>query len=146
LAGAVTFRYWASATGAVLTTDNLVERKVRLQGGIALLNLALNLILIPLYGALAAAITTVISDMLLSVGYFQLVNKASLRINPWRELKLHYFLGALLLGAIINLVPGWGEIHMAALVVLIAMLLIYLATSLYFGEEEKAELFIRAQD
>lgn len=146
LAGAVTFRYWASATGAVLATDNLVERKVRLQGGIALLNLALNLILIPLYGALAAAITTVISDMLLSVGYFQLVNKASLRINPWRELKLHYFLGALLLGAIINLVPGWGEIHMAALVVLIAMLLIYLATSLYFGEEEKAELFIRAQD
>lgn len=146
LAGAVTFRYWASATGAVLTTDNLAERKVRLQGEIALLNLVLNLIFIPLYGALATAATAVISDMLLSLRYFQLVNKASLRINPWRELKLHYFLGALLLGAIINLVPGWGEIHMTALVVLIAALLIYLATSLYFGEEEKAELFIRAQD
>ena len=65
LAGAVTFRYWASATGAVLTTDNLAERKVRLQGEIALLNLVLNLIFIPLYGARSSLIV-VISDMLLS--------------------------------------------------------------------------------
>jgi len=67
LASAVTFRCWASASGAVLTTDNLAERKVRLQGEIALLSLTLNLIFIPFYGALAAAVVAVASDALLSL-------------------------------------------------------------------------------
>ncbi len=146
LAGAVTFRCWATATGAVLSTDNLAERKVRLQGEIALLNLVLNLIFIPIYGALAAAITTVLSDVLLSLRYFQSVNKDSLRISPWRDLKIHYFLGALLAGITIELAPGLAEFRIFAFILLIALLLIYVAKSLYFGEEEIAELFVRVRN
>ena len=114
-----------------------------MQGEIALLNLVLNLIFIPLYGALAAAGTTVLSDMLLSLRYFQSVGKGSLRINPWRDLKLHYFFGVLLTGMIIELTPCLTEIRKVALIALMAVLLIYVATSLYFGEEEMAELFVR---
>jgi len=143
LAGAVTFRYWASASGAVLTTDNLQERKVRIQGEIAVINLGLNLALIPLYGALGAAATTVFSDLLLAMRYFQLANKASLKINPWRELKIPCFLGALLLGAIINILPGWFGVRAAVLTVLAAALLLYLILCKYLREEEMAEFFIR---
>jgi O-antigen/teichoic acid export membrane protein len=65
LALAVPFRYWASAAGSVLTTDNLAERKVKIQGIVAVINLVINLIFIPIYGALCAAVTTVICEIIL---------------------------------------------------------------------------------
>jgi len=47
-------------------------------------------------------------------------------------------------GAVINLLPGLEGMRMAILITLMIVLLIYLTASVYFGKEEKAELFIRA--
>jgi len=78
--------------------------------------------------------------------YFQSVNKDFLPISPWRDLKIHYFLGALLAGITIELAPGLAEFRIFAFILLIALLLIYVAKSLYFGEEEIAELFVRVRN
>ncbi len=67
----------------------------------------------------------------------------NLRINPWRDLKMHYFLCALLLGAVVNVLPGWFGVRVAFLIVLAAALLIYLVISKYLREEEVAEFFIK---
>jgi O-antigen/teichoic acid export membrane protein len=60
----------ASSVGATLVTQEHMKIKVKLMGGVAILNIALNLSLIPFYGALGAAVSTVASNILLLIFYY----------------------------------------------------------------------------
>jgi len=64
------FRFVATSVGAVLTTRNHMRVKVRLMGAGALANIVLNFSLIPVFGAVGAAIATVITEVLIMLMYF----------------------------------------------------------------------------
>lgn len=145
LALAVPFRYWASAAGSVLTTDNLAERKVKVQGVVAIINLVINLVFIPMYGALSAAVTTVICEAILAICYFKMVSTFSLTINIWRDLRLHYFIVLICIGAVLqfsNLLSGILWLRTVLLIVLVAALILYMVSPFYLNREEKGELII----
>ncbi|MDO8335211.1 MAG: oligosaccharide flippase family protein [Candidatus Saccharibacteria bacterium] len=60
----------ASSVGAVLVTQEHMVKKVKIMGGVAVLNVLLNIVLIPKYGAVGAAVTTVFSNLVLLVVYY----------------------------------------------------------------------------
>ncbi|MCP5197106.1 MAG: oligosaccharide flippase family protein [Gammaproteobacteria bacterium] len=62
--------FTAASVGATLVTGEYMRKKVKYQGGIAVLNVFLNLILIPVLGSLGAAISSVISNACLLVVYY----------------------------------------------------------------------------
>jgi len=70
LSVATPFRFVANSVGAVLTTRNHMRMKVRLMGAGALVNIILNLGLIPVFGAVGAAVATVITEVLIMLMYF----------------------------------------------------------------------------
>lgn len=70
LSFSVPFMFVAFSAGAVLVTQNHMKLKVKLMLLVALLNVVLNLILIPSYGMLGAASATIISNALLAALYF----------------------------------------------------------------------------
>lgn len=75
LAVAAPFRFVATSVGAVLVTKDHMKKKVGFMGGVALVNVSLNLFLIPVFGVVGAAISAVISDALLLALYLFSVNK-----------------------------------------------------------------------
>jgi len=72
----------ASSVGATLVTQEHMKTKVKLMGLVAVVNVGLNLLLIPIYDAEGAAVSTVISNILLLflyVGFRKIVlNKKEL--------------------------------------------------------------------
>lgn len=60
----------AFSAGATLVTQEHMKLKVKFMGTVALINLVLNFIFIPMYGAVGAAITTVVSNFILLVLYY----------------------------------------------------------------------------
>ena len=60
----------ASSMGAVLVTQKRMKEKVKLMGGVALINICLNAALIPHYGGNGAAISTVLSNAFLLYFYY----------------------------------------------------------------------------
>ncbi len=60
----------AFSTGATLVTQQHMKRKVTYMGSVALINIVLNIILIPKYGAIGAASATVISNFTLLLLYY----------------------------------------------------------------------------
>lgn len=63
--------FLAHNSGAILTTKNYINQKVKYMGVIALLNVILNLIFIPEYGAIGAACTTLFSNLILLTLYMR---------------------------------------------------------------------------
>lgn len=81
LALAVMLHFWAAAPGAVLTTDGHVPRKIWIQGSTAFMSLLLNGLLIPLYGAPAAAGVFALSQLILGTLYTrELVRRAGFSV------------------------------------------------------------------
>jgi O-antigen/teichoic acid export membrane protein len=70
LAFAVPARYVSTFLGSLLTTRSHLARKVRLQVVTAVFNVVLNLLLIPKYGAVGAAVATVATEITLLGTYF----------------------------------------------------------------------------
>jgi len=70
LAVAAPFKFLASSAGAILTTRDFVHVKVRIMGGAAVLNVIMNLLLIPQFGAAGAAVTTVFTEFMLSIIFY----------------------------------------------------------------------------
>lgn len=60
----------AFSAGATLVTQEHMKLKVKLMGTVAIINLVLNFILIPLYGAVGAAVSTVVSNFILLMLYY----------------------------------------------------------------------------
>ncbi|MCY1308808.1 hypothetical protein D9M70_588450 [compost metagenome] len=59
----------ASSVGATLVTQEHMAKKVKYMGAVAVLNIALNLLLIPEFEAVGAAVATVISNLVLLIVY-----------------------------------------------------------------------------
>ncbi len=78
LALAIPFHATAIACSAFLVTPGGIGRKVRVQVVVAVLNVGLNLVLIPLYGILGAVAATVFCELVLLAGYGWIL---------WRELR-----------------------------------------------------------
>ncbi|TVU87610.1 oligosaccharide flippase family protein [Vreelandella titanicae] len=70
LSFSVPFMFVAFSAGAVLVTQNHIKLKVKIMLLVALLNVVLNLILIPKYGMIGAASATILSNALLATLYF----------------------------------------------------------------------------
>lgn len=70
LALAAPIRFVATSVGSTLVTQDNMRRKVYYMGVTALINLALNFFMIPAYGVLGAAVSTVISEVALLLIYF----------------------------------------------------------------------------
>ncbi|MDQ1298058.1 MAG: hypothetical protein QG558_597 [Campylobacterota bacterium] len=60
----------ASSVGATLVTQEHMKKKVKYMGIVAVVNIMLNTVLIPLYGAFGAAIATVLSNSVLLVIFY----------------------------------------------------------------------------
>ena len=60
----------AFSAGATLVTQEHMKLKVKFMGAVALINLVLNFIFIPIYGAVGAAVSTVISNFILLMLYY----------------------------------------------------------------------------
>jgi len=69
----------ASSIGATLVTQSHMKSKVKLMGLVAILNIVLNLVLIPDFGAEGAAIATVISNFVLLVVFYITAQKLVFR-------------------------------------------------------------------
>ena len=75
LAVAAPFRFLASSAGAMLVTRDYMRLKVKLMGGAALVNIVLNLLLIPKYGAVGAAVATVVTEVFTAAVYIFYIKK-----------------------------------------------------------------------
>lgn len=75
LAFSIPISFLAYSVGATLVTNEHMKLKVILMGVIAIINIACNLLLIPIYEAKGAAIATVGSNFILLLLYFWAVNK-----------------------------------------------------------------------
>lgn len=65
----------ATSVGATLVTQEHMKTKVKLMGLVAILNIALNVALIPFYGAVGAAVATLISNVMLLLLYMKASKK-----------------------------------------------------------------------
>jgi len=70
LAFSIPVIFVASSVGATLVTKEHMKKKVTYMGIIAVLNIVLNIILIPIYGANGAAIATVVSNIGLLIFFY----------------------------------------------------------------------------
>ncbi len=70
LAISIPFVFVAHSTGATLVTQSYMKKKVKYMGLVALLNIVLNLFLIPKFGITGAAISTVVSNIILLLLYY----------------------------------------------------------------------------
>ncbi len=75
LAIAIPIHFVATSVGATLVTSDHMKRKVYYMGFVAIVNIVLNLVLIPKYGANGAAIATVSSEFVLLSIYYVAANK-----------------------------------------------------------------------
>lgn len=81
LAVSVPIIFVAFSAGATLVTQEHMKIKVKFMGTVALINLVLNLIFIPIYGAVGAAVSTVVSNFILLVFYYYGAQKYVFRIS-----------------------------------------------------------------
>jgi O-antigen/teichoic acid export membrane protein len=79
LAVAAPFRFLASSAGAMLVTRDYMRVKVKLMGVTAMINIALNLLLIPRHGASGAAVATVATEAFTAAAYIFYFKKRFVR-------------------------------------------------------------------
>lgn len=84
LALAIPVRFVASSVGAMLATKGNMRIKIRYMAITAVLNVVLNIVFIPRLGVVGAAVTTVVTDILLLVLYYVAVNRIFVR-GLWKE-------------------------------------------------------------
>lgn len=72
--------------GDVLTTTNRQWTRAKIQGGAALLNIAINLYAIPRYGIYGAGVATLITELYVFVMFYGIVRHQVYKIQIWRQL------------------------------------------------------------
>jgi O-antigen/teichoic acid export membrane protein len=90
LAFCVPLRFLASSVGATLVTQHHMHRKAVYMGITAVVNVLLNLVLIPIYGAMGAAAATVLSECTLLALYLFAVRRYVFGRDAWRGWTLRY--------------------------------------------------------
>jgi O-antigen/teichoic acid export membrane protein len=97
LAFALVVRFMSSSAGAVLTSLDKMRAKVKIQACVALANILLNLLFIPRFGFLAAAMTTLLSEAALMTLYCLCTGKYLQGISIRRDLRMPPILASCLL-------------------------------------------------
>jgi O-antigen/teichoic acid export membrane protein len=90
LAFCVPFRFLASSVGATLMTQDNMRRKNRYMAVVAVINVFLNLSLIPTLAATGAAIATLLSEIILLALYLIAVRRHVFGPEAWRGWTLRY--------------------------------------------------------
>jgi O-antigen/teichoic acid export membrane protein len=72
--------------GDVLTTTNRQWTRAKIQGGAALLNIAINFYAIPRYGIYGASVATLLTELYVFVMYYGIVRLYVYKIQIWRQL------------------------------------------------------------
>jgi O-antigen/teichoic acid export membrane protein len=133
LAFGIVFLFINSAFTAMLFSTNRQGRYAWATALAAAVNVGANLLLIPLYGYLAASATTVLTEAVLSAAGWWLVGRARL---PWLRLSWRVLLAGLLLGLVLLPLarfPVWVGLLVAPWVYLGALVLLRA-----FDADEKA--------
>lgn len=76
-------KFVGHSVGAMLVAKENMHKKVKLMGFVALLNVAINIVAIPLWGVYGVAISSIVSECVLLFLYYILVKKVYLD-NNWR--------------------------------------------------------------
>lgn len=77
--------------GDVLTTTNRQWTRAKIQGGAALLNIAINFYAIPHYGIFGASVATLVTELYVFIFYYQIVRNQVYKIRMWRQLPVIVF-------------------------------------------------------
>jgi len=72
---AIPMRFVTIFSGMMLMTSDYIKKKVALMSVVALFNIVFNFLLIPMYGALGAAIVTILSEFILMFLYVFSIKK-----------------------------------------------------------------------
>lgn len=96
---AVPLRYLVVSLGAILTTDNLIRERIKVQSKIAVVNIGTNALFVPIYGPVAAAILLVVTDLLLFFGYLKTTN---IHVTKKHFSKKVYYQIPILIGIVIS--------------------------------------------
>jgi O-antigen/teichoic acid export membrane protein len=135
---AIPFRFLVVSFGAILTTDNLVRTRIKIQLKIAILNVGSNVLFVPIYGALAAAILMVITDILLMIGYLIAANKHITDTHFGR--KIHYQIPMLLILLITALFISQFELIYKTVVSIIIVIMFVVVSWLSLEKDELLEI------
>tara|TARA_Y100000385_G_C12747569_1_gene489517 strand:+ start:111 stop:473 length:363 start_codon:yes stop_codon:yes gene_type:complete len=84
IASCAPIHFLATSIGATLVTQEHMRRKVRYIGMSAIINISLNLLLIPLYGAKGAAASTLVSEITLLVFFLFAVRRYVFGNDAWK--------------------------------------------------------------
>ncbi|HAS8400528.1 polysaccharide biosynthesis C-terminal domain-containing protein [Vibrio vulnificus] len=76
----ILFRYLSSNAGVFLVTGELIKIKNKYMAACALFNVVLNLMFVPYYGAVGAAYTTILTEILLCTLFYLGVNKYKFKV------------------------------------------------------------------
>jgi len=90
LAFCAPMRFLASSVGATLVTQEHMRRKNVYMGAVAVVNVLLNLLLIPVFAARGAAIATLLSELLLLALYLIAARRHVFGREAWRGWTLRY--------------------------------------------------------
>ena len=90
LAFCAPMRFLASSAGATLVTQEHMRRKNAYMGAVAVVNVLLNLLLIPVFAAKGAAIATLLSEITLLALYLIAVRRHVFGREAWRGWTLRY--------------------------------------------------------
>ncbi|WP_071991067.1 oligosaccharide flippase family protein [Yersinia wautersii] len=74
----IIFRFMSSNIGVILSTGNLISKKTKAMLYTAVLNIVTNIILIPMYGAIAACYTTLLCELFLMFQFYLILNKSEI--------------------------------------------------------------------
>lgn len=77
-------RFLGASIGATLLTQEHMRRKVGYMGTVAVINVLLNLLIIPLYGAQGAVVSTLLSEVTLLALYLLAVRRHVFGSDAWR--------------------------------------------------------------
>lgn len=94
------FRFLTTVRGFIITVSDSMVIKVKLQATFAIVNIILNLILIKYYGAIGAAITTLITEILMCISYGIIAKKKLFKVNNLLEI-IKFVIPSLIMGLVI---------------------------------------------
>ncbi|THF74697.1 oligosaccharide flippase family protein [Cohnella fermenti] len=143
LAFAVPLRFWVSSAGAVLTNEKLIVVKMKIQAGIAVLNVSLNLLLIPLWGGIGAAAAMIATHVVLLAAYEFAAHKFVFgfeKRGTFTRMAVHYPIGLFVLGTALYELAGEQSLLLKILACGFMVILVVPGTWGWLKKGEKNQL------
>lgn len=130
----------ASSMGALLTTGGYLRNKIKIQSVVAILNVAFNILFVPIYGAIAAALLVNATNVILIIGYGLYIYRYVYRGLSLR--KKDYLMVGIQLGVLC--IPLFYEVidspFFKSIECIVAFLVIALSGFLWINQQEKKEI------